>query len=249
MSTPFPTIQNFYPPVSPPSKQYPPHEAHSPSKSSTTGDGFTLTERAREINFDPSTQLSPEHDYDEVSIGDLYPGPRYATFTCRVVNMYDQTIESKMPQSAKGCLKILVKDESGTILIKLWYASTTYHLRLGTLLTCWTTHIHSTSSLTGVNEATTAPSSLIVTSIFPERDSGCHIQIHSEEGCLSACCRTPPGYIAGSPLPGLMSLSTYTNGGGSSNADVHLLVCVVAISEPTTGKLNSTTPVVAKVPQ
>jgi hypothetical protein len=158
------------------------------------------------------------------------------TFTCRVVNIYDQAIESKMPQSAKGCLKVLVKDESAAVLIKLWYATTAYDLRLGNLLTCWTTHIHSNFSLPGVNEVVAIPSAPIVTSIFPERDSGCHVEIHNEEGRLRAYCRKPLGYFNGDPLPGLMSLDQYMNAGGDEILEARLIVCVVAIGDPNTGE-------------
>jgi hypothetical protein len=236
MSAPFPTVKNFYSPIPSPPGQTAPIKAPSTSSPLPPGDGFTSSERIRSITFGPSNQWSPEREYEEVSIGDLCPGPRWVTFTCRVVNIYDQAIESKMPQSAKGCLKVLVKDESATILIKLWYATTAYDLRLGTLLTCWTTHIHSTSSVAGVNEVVTIPSAPIVTSIFPERDSGCHVQIHNEEGWLSACGRTPLGYFSGDPLPGLMSLDQYMNAGGGEILEARLIVCVVAIGELTNSK-------------
>jgi hypothetical protein len=144
-----------------------------------------------------------------------------------------------MPQSAKGCLKLLVKDDTATLLVKLWYTSPkTYALRLGTLLTVWTTHIHSTSTLTGPNEATATvklPASPIMTSIFPERDTGCHVQIHDEEGKLSACCRSPLG--ANNLLNNLMSLDTYLKHNGADMPDARLLVCVVAVGEPLSGAL------------
>jgi hypothetical protein len=57
--------------------------------------------------------------YEEVSIKDLVPGPKRVSFTGRVVNIYDQNVESKMPKAAKGCLKLLVKDASAMILVRL----------------------------------------------------------------------------------------------------------------------------------
>jgi hypothetical protein len=151
-----------------------------------------------------------------------------------------------MPQSAKGCLKLLVKDNTATLLIKLYYASTTYDVRLGTLITCWTTHIHSTASLAGFNHTTTktgsstgtatlVPPSPIMTSIFPERDSGCYIQIHEEEGNDSAACRIPLGYRSGQPLNGLMSLDTYIKHNGADRPHAKLLVCVTAVGDVVTG--------------
>ena len=56
--------------------------------------------------------------YEEVSISELVPGPRRVSFIGRVVNMYDQGVESKMPQAAKGCLKLLIKDEHAMVLVR-----------------------------------------------------------------------------------------------------------------------------------
>ena len=51
--------------------------------------------------------------YEDVRIRELTPGPRRVSFKGRVVNMYDQNVESKMPQAAKGCLKLLIRDDDG----------------------------------------------------------------------------------------------------------------------------------------
>ncbi len=60
----------------------------------------------------------PHHDYEEVSIGNLAPGPRRVSFIARVVNLYyEHKVHIKMPDAAKGCLKILVKDDSALILV------------------------------------------------------------------------------------------------------------------------------------
>jgi hypothetical protein len=56
--------------------------------------------------------------YEEVGISELAPGPRSVSFTGRIVNMYDQNIESKMPSAAKGCLKLLVKDDRTVMLVR-----------------------------------------------------------------------------------------------------------------------------------
>lgn len=236
MSLPFPTIEKFYSPTLSLLRQTESNKRLLPSSPLPSSDGLASSERVRGVISILSSQWSPEHDYEDVSIGDLCPGPRWATFTCRVVNIYDQAVDSKMPHSAKGYLKVLVKDESATILIKLWYATMTYDLRLGNLLTCWTTHTHSTSSLTGITETVMIPSAPIVTSIFPERDTGCHIQVHDEEGRLGTSCRTPVNYFTGDPLPGLMSLEQYMNVRENDIVEARLIVCVVAIGEPTTSE-------------
>jgi len=55
--------------------------------------------------------------YEEVSIGQLAPGLRRVSFTGRVVNMGDHSVESKMPQAAKGCLRLLVKGDRAVVLV------------------------------------------------------------------------------------------------------------------------------------
>jgi hypothetical protein len=98
----------------------------------------------------------------------------------------------------------------------------TYMLRLGQLISVWTPHISS-----GEN-GTLAPSSApLFTSVFPERDRNCHLMVHehSDEGVL---CKTPIGYRRGQPLPGLMTLQNFVNG-GYDVADGRILVCVKSI--------------------
>lgn len=65
----------------------------------------------------PSRHWQPQHDYEQVSIGELAPGSRRVSFTARVVNLYDHHACSKLERSAKGCLKVLVKDDSALILV------------------------------------------------------------------------------------------------------------------------------------
>ena len=55
--------------------------------------------------------------YQEVGINELAPGPRKASLTGRVVNMFDQNIESKMPKAAKRYLKLLVRDALSMIVV------------------------------------------------------------------------------------------------------------------------------------
>lgn len=78
-----------------------------------TDDDFTSSERTASI----LTQQG-EQDYEDLSIGDLLPGPRRVSFSGRVVNLYDQNVESKMPKAAKGCLKVLVKDDRAVVLVR-----------------------------------------------------------------------------------------------------------------------------------
>lgn len=59
----------------------------------------------------------PAREYDETDIGSLIPGPQCVTFIGRVANFYDQSTPSKMPQAAKGCVKIIVKDDTGALTV------------------------------------------------------------------------------------------------------------------------------------
>ena len=64
----------------------------------------------------PPGVWAPHNEYDDVSIGVLAPGPRRLSLTARVVNVYDQSMNCKTPRAAKGCLKVLIKDGSGSLL-------------------------------------------------------------------------------------------------------------------------------------
>ena len=237
MSASAPTIDNYYPSTTPPSKRLdttdtrPPPEPNAP----TSNDNNCLNSNSF-APTSPSSRWTPPHTYAQFPIRALTPGPMTAAFTCRIINIssYSHTPSSQSPQGATGHLTLLVHDSTATLIVKLYYASTTYDLRLGTLLTVWTTHIHSTSSLSDH----TIPSAGISTSIFPERDSGCNVEIHDEQAEKSDCCRTPLGYCGGDGelYSGLMSLETYINGNGAEDPDARLLVCVVAVGEIVTCK-------------
>ena len=70
-----------------------------------------------ETSSSPSEWM-PKIYYEEVSITEMVPGPRRVVFTAKVVNLYDQSVTSKMPKAAKGCLKVLARDESTVILVR-----------------------------------------------------------------------------------------------------------------------------------
>ena len=65
----------------------------------------------------------PQHDYEDVSIGELASGRRRVSFTARVVNLSHRSVHGKMPRQAKGCLNVLVKDDSALILVCLLSSS------------------------------------------------------------------------------------------------------------------------------
>ena len=88
------------------------HQGHTrPSSKSDTNDGFTSSEVEAALN--PCMhKWQPRTTYNEVDIGSLVPGPGCVTLMGRVVNFYDQTMNSKSPYAAKGCLKVIVRDDS-----------------------------------------------------------------------------------------------------------------------------------------
>jgi len=70
------------------------------------GDDFTS---------EPTITWKPPCEYEKVTINRLAPGPRRVTFTCKVVNIFKHSVQSKSPHAANGCIKLLVKDDSGKI--------------------------------------------------------------------------------------------------------------------------------------
>ena len=66
-----------------------------------------------------SDQWLPTQAYDYMAIADLVPGPCKVKFTASVVNIYDHGVAKMMPESAKGCLKVLVKDGTEVMMVLL----------------------------------------------------------------------------------------------------------------------------------
>ncbi|KAF2112935.1 hypothetical protein BDV96DRAFT_497013 [Lophiotrema nucula] len=187
----------------------------------TPGDGFSSDEVEAVLN-PPSAQWTPIHDYDEVHIGALEPGPKYLTFMGRVVNFYDQVKPSKRPEAAQGCLKIMIGDDTGAVTVRLWYANPDYETHLGQLVTVWTMHIsHGEQSSLAPNAAP------LFTSIFPERERSCHIVFHqnSDNGTM---CKKPYRCKDTQTIPGLMTLRNFTDGGYDVDY-CKVLVCVKSI--------------------
>lgn len=85
--------------------------------SSEIGDGFTADELNSVISPQVNGPWSPATDYREVEIVYIDPGPRCITFKGRIANLYDQTSGSKKPKAAKGCVRFVVKDDTGCITV------------------------------------------------------------------------------------------------------------------------------------
>ncbi|KAF2489649.1 hypothetical protein BU16DRAFT_575344 [Lophium mytilinum] len=225
MAPQFPSIQSFFQVKSSPNSKE--HQPPSSSPSTTPlGDGFSTEEVDAVLHPTIDSAWTPTQDYEELEIGDLDAGPRCVTFIGRIVNLYDQATPSKAPKAAKGCIKLIVADDSGALTVRLWYANMEYKLRLGHLISVWTPHLSYGEN--GTLAPTSAP---LFTSIFPERDRNCHLLIH-ENSDGGVQCKKPVGYKKGQPLPGLMTLQNFING-GYDVADGKILVCVKSIGART----------------
>ena len=109
-----PSIQSFF------QKEVPTVKSLKPAKPAQqeVGDGFTSSEI--EAALHPTLhQWHPNYEYQEVDIGSLIPGPGYVAVQGRVVNLYEQPFASKMLHAAKGCLNLLVKDDTGVLRVFL----------------------------------------------------------------------------------------------------------------------------------
>ncbi len=141
----------------------------------------------------------------------------------RIVNFYDSPKPSKRPKAAQGCLKIILADDTGAMTVRLWYAKREYRLRLGQLVTLWTVHV----SLGSEHLCLATSAAPLFTSIFPEGERNCWFMVHerSDEGVMF---KRPFGVRDPMPLPGLMTLRNFTDGGYDVE-DCKLLVCVKSI--------------------
>ena len=111
MAPQFPSIQSFFQPEMPR-----PSNPAANSAGIKAGDGFTHEEV--EWTLKPSLhKWQPRCDYNEVDIGCLEPGPGCVMLVGRVVNLYNEEKSSKTPNGAKGCLKLIVKDDTGALSV------------------------------------------------------------------------------------------------------------------------------------
>ena len=108
-----PSIQSYFSKSSSPSKR----TDSSPVRSSSPTKGGSL------LSSSPSRPISagswvPEVDYREVDIEALVPGPQCVLLVGRIANFYDQSTPSKMPKAARGCIKMIVKDDTGALTVR-----------------------------------------------------------------------------------------------------------------------------------
>ncbi|KAL8640312.1 MAG: hypothetical protein Q9228_002753 [Teloschistes exilis] len=211
-------------PQSPSIQSFSKSEMSIPRQSSTvpydSGDGFTIAEL--EMALHPATRSwEPRKQYHSLQIDELTPGPQYVTVTGRVINLYDSQKSSQLPY---GCSRALVRDDTGVLLVRLWYAKIYYQLCLGQLVKIWTTNISLVESGGGTSSIQSAIHS---TTLHPERNANCHFEVdkNSENTTL---LRKPLGYDEGEQLAGLMTLKNYFDGGHEVIGS-KILLCVKSI--------------------
>lgn len=105
-----PSIQSFFP-------------KNGKTSSSGAGDGFTAEEVEAALHPPALPKWQPRGIYEEADIETLVPGPGCVALIGRVVNFFDQETLSKAPQAAKGCLKLVIKDDTGALVVG--FSSTT----------------------------------------------------------------------------------------------------------------------------
>ena len=114
MAPQFPSIQSFFEKEVSLEKGLGGRANHKVS----THNGFTETEiKAALLPKYTLHKWLPRGEYQTVDINTLVPGPGCVTLMGRVVNFYDQHTPSKKPQAAKGCLKIVIKDDTGALMV------------------------------------------------------------------------------------------------------------------------------------
>ena len=110
----FPSIQSFFDKEIPVKKD----ETRLSNLQTDTNDGFSENEVQAALH--PALhRWNPCNEYVECDIGSLLPGPGCRALQGRIVNFYQQQTLSKKPQAAKGCLKVVIKDDTGTLMVRL----------------------------------------------------------------------------------------------------------------------------------
>jgi hypothetical protein len=115
MAPPQSSIQSYFSSSSSPSRSSSPVK---PSSSSSPTRAGTHPPSSPTIPPSPDKSWVPEKDYTEVDIESLVPGPQSIKIQGRIVNFFDLTATSKNPRGAKGCIKIIVKDDTAAMTVK-----------------------------------------------------------------------------------------------------------------------------------
>ncbi|KAL8806511.1 MAG: hypothetical protein Q9182_001294 [Xanthomendoza sp. 2 TL-2023] len=215
-----PSIQSFFQPS-------PARPAPGVTNADENGDEFTTTE-VKALLYSTPHAWKPRLQYEDSHIATLAPGPHCVCLLGRVVNFYDQpTSTSKLPYATKQCLHVLLRDDTGMIKVKLWYLKVDYQLRLGQLVSVWTTLI--SGSETSRSVSITVQNAVCATEIYPERDNRCYFMIHADkhDGSLLSE-RHGYSYLDDKQPPGLTTLKRFIEG-GHDVPTAKVLVCVKSL--------------------
>ncbi|KAL8846793.1 MAG: hypothetical protein Q9221_008143 [Calogaya cf. arnoldii] len=214
-----PSIQSFFQPETPTAQP-------AVTNRDENGNEFTTTELKAFLYSTPDA-WKPRIQYDDIQIAKIVPGSRCVHLVARMVNFYDQpSSTSKLPHPVKRCLNVLVRDDSGLIKVKLWFLKVDYQLRLGQLVSIWTTFISSADNSKSVS--ITIHNAAYTIDVFPERDSSCYFMVQAvqDDGTLA---KTPLGYSRDKQLPSLMTLMSFVDGGHDTTPTAKVLLCVKSI--------------------
>ncbi|KAK5194889.1 hypothetical protein LTR92_005018 [Exophiala xenobiotica] len=175
--------------------------------------------------------------YPKLKISQLKSGPVQACITGIVANLQNHSpADLTTPNGARGCVKMILKDETGEILVSLWFLDTRFNVILNHIVTIWTTYCSSTSNISPQtnSKALTAP---LCTSLFPERNVGCGLRIfRNDSQLLSPADSDLRSRVARSLdcWDAITSLESFIGGDGSIE-NVQILVCVTGIGDCVTG--------------
>jgi hypothetical protein len=89
----------------------------SPTSAPPDGDGFTTEELNTVLHPSINNSWKPECHYEDKDIGSLDAGPLCVCVQGRIANFFDQPSTVKKPKAAKGCVKMIVKDDTGAFTV------------------------------------------------------------------------------------------------------------------------------------
>ena len=110
MASATPSIQSFFPKIASPS-------ALQTTPCTAIANGCASQEIEGTISPEDDSKWKPPADYDLWDIAALLPGLSRVAVTGRIVNLHDQGAIDKMPRTAKGCLKLIIKDNTGLVTV------------------------------------------------------------------------------------------------------------------------------------
>ena len=110
------SIQSFYLPSSSPVKPVPlpPSSGLKDLPSTDSGDGRSPYQVHRTF----ARSWVPQKDYIKADISTLTPGSQSTKLTARIVNFHEHSPRAKAPYGAQGCIRFILKDDTGAITVR-----------------------------------------------------------------------------------------------------------------------------------